>query len=329
MNRNRRKLKRRPMKERFKGNRKAKHERLLREANLYDAIPAPPLFSDRTPLPAPTNLSNKFLTSKTSAFVPVSPLASPYCTEILPSPSGYSTAATEDTTDRTFTPTSELLDSNFPQSPGYGPRRVVSPLSTPRKSPKKSSRRGRDSPYSPSAESVGSVSTSDETFRHHRAKTELCTHFLRSGTCPYGSGCSFAHGEAELQKTKLIDLQEQGLIDDIDSYRTKPCWTWVSTGSWYVSYPSWIQSFGLLDTPAHFILTFLACSFPLIANTIALLENGAPPSTTRVLLEPSPVGSHTPKHRETPFRQTSTSMACIKSVLLPPSIRLPLAKTFR
>ena len=43
--------------------------------------------------------------------------------------------------------------------------------------------------------------------------------------------CTYAHGEEELQMTKLIDLHEAGLVD-MNTYRTKPCLTWVATGSW-------------------------------------------------------------------------------------------------
>ena len=31
--------------------------------------------------------------------------------------------------------------------------------------------------------------------------------------------------------TKLIDLHKAGLVD-MNTFRTKPCLTWVSTGSW-------------------------------------------------------------------------------------------------
>jgi hypothetical protein len=32
--------------------------------------------------------------------------------------------------------------------------------------------------------------------------------------------------------TKLVDLHEAGLVD-METYRTKPCLTWICTGSWY------------------------------------------------------------------------------------------------
>ena len=72
----------------------------------------------------------------------------------------------------------------------------------------------------------------DDTGRKQRVKTELCMHYLRGNPCPFGSGCTYAHGEDELQMTKLMDLHRAGLIEDVDTYRTKPCLTWVMTGSW-------------------------------------------------------------------------------------------------
>jgi hypothetical protein len=58
-------------------------------------------------------------------------------------------------------------------------------------------------------------------------------HYLRGNHCPFGDGCTYAHGEQELQMKKLMDLQRAGLIEDVETYRTKPCLTWVATGSWY------------------------------------------------------------------------------------------------
>lgn len=51
-------------------------------------------------------------------------------------------------------------------------------------------------------------------------KTELCSTFQRSGTCPYGSKCQFAHGEHELKA-----------VDRGSKWRSKPCANWSKTGS--------------------------------------------------------------------------------------------------
>jgi hypothetical protein len=69
--------------------------------------------------------------------------------------------------------------------------------------------------------------------RKSRIKTEMCLHFINKTTCPFGANCTYAHGEEELQLTKLVDLHEAGLVD-VATYRTVPCLTFVSTGSWYV-----------------------------------------------------------------------------------------------
>lgn len=70
--------------------------------------------------------------------------------------------------------------------------------------------------------------------RKTRLKTELCMHYEQGRPCPFGASCTYAHGEEELQLTKLVDLHEAGLVDQ-ETYRTKPCLTWVMTGSWYVT----------------------------------------------------------------------------------------------
>ncbi|GEQ70757.1 hypothetical protein JCM33374_g4436 [Metschnikowia sp. JCM 33374] len=51
-------------------------------------------------------------------------------------------------------------------------------------------------------------------------KTELCASFMKSGACPYGGKCQFAHGEAELKS-----------VDRPSNWRSKPCANWARTGS--------------------------------------------------------------------------------------------------
>ena len=76
-------------------------------------------------------------------------------------------------------------------------------------------------------------SKEEDLNRRSRLKTELCFHYVNGTECPYGQNCTYAHGEDELQLTKLADLHHAGLAD-MQTYRTKPCLTWTATGSWYV-----------------------------------------------------------------------------------------------
>lgn len=140
--------------------------------------------------------------------------------------------------------------------------------STFRVSPRMKSPPGKKSPF----KQVTTTTTSDDELnRKTRIKTEMCMHYKNGRMCPFGSGmliplpctgffvvfvgnlcphllffflffpflildpteCTYAHGEEELQMTKLWDLHEAGLVDK-ETYRIKPCFTWISTGSWYV-----------------------------------------------------------------------------------------------
>jgi Zinc finger C-x8-C-x5-C-x3-H type (and similar) len=89
----------------------------------------------------------------------------------------------------------------------------------------------RGSPNKKKQASFSFPRESDDPTRKQRVKTEMCMHFMNGTVCPFGSTCTYAHGEDELQLTKLLDLQRAGLID-VDTYRTTPCLTWVTTGSW-------------------------------------------------------------------------------------------------
>lgn len=149
---------------------------------------------------------------------PFSPPALPYDYGVSPSPSMMSTMTTE-------TYMSRALDG---QSPAFVPTCTVYRPSTPLDSQQrpKTPNTGRKSPFVKSPD--------DDSVRKSRLKTEMCMHYSSNRPCPFGSNCTYAHGEQELQMTKLLDLSKAGLID-VDTYRCKPCLTWVATGSWYVT----------------------------------------------------------------------------------------------
>ena len=91
-----------------------------------------------------------------------------------------------------------------------------------------------------------------DPIRKSRIKTEMCLHFINKTSCPFGSNCTYAHGEEELQLTRLMDLHEAGLVDAA-TYRTVPCLTFVSTGSWYVQ-----RAGGMFKVTHHVDLTNLS-----------------------------------------------------------------------
>jgi hypothetical protein len=82
-----------------------------------------------------------------------------------------------------------------------------------------------------SASIVSNIQGEQDSIRKSRMKTEMCLHYINKTCCPFGLNCTYAHGEEELQLTKLIDLHEAGLVD-ASTYRTTPCLAFVSTGSW-------------------------------------------------------------------------------------------------
>lgn len=86
-------------------------------------------------------------------------------------------------------------------------------------------------PHTPSGRSSPFAKNEDDPHRKNRIKTEMCMHYANNRPCPFGANCTYAHGEEELQMTKLLDLERAGLVD-LETFRTKPCLTWVMTGSW-------------------------------------------------------------------------------------------------
>ena len=60
-------------------------------------------------------------------------------------------------------------------------------------------------------------------------KTELCAN---GASCKYGKKCWYAHGEDELRATSFGDLEDRDMGVQVHNYRTRPCFTFISTGSW-------------------------------------------------------------------------------------------------
>jgi hypothetical protein len=193
---------------------------------------------------------------------PFSPPLSPYTYgQTSPSPSMMSTMTTETFTsgkglDRMSPaffpavyrpPTPQALtpaSTSTPASASASASAVRPRTPTGRKSPfVKSSSNGMNSPIFGGSSSSSTTNNNnnnnnnntdaDDSVRKSRIKTEMCMHYSNNRPCPFGVNCTYAHGEEELQMTKLLDLHHAGLVD-VDTYRTKPCLTWVATGSWYV-----------------------------------------------------------------------------------------------
>ena len=64
-------------------------------------------------------------------------------------------------------------------------------------------------------------------------KTELCETFPNVHECPFGAMCNYAHNYKELALKTLKERYDNGLID-INTFRTRPCFTFIATGDWYV-----------------------------------------------------------------------------------------------
>ena len=85
----------------------------------------------------------------------------------------------------------------------------VGPLHRPPESPARStSSSTRRTSAGPSPQNLRG-----EHFRDAKIKTELCRHFNTSKGCEYGASCNYAHGEHELNRRNLIELNSNGLVD--------------------------------------------------------------------------------------------------------------------
>lgn len=63
-------------------------------------------------------------------------------------------------------------------------------------------------------------------------KTELCKAFFAPDrTCTFWPNCLYAHSYDELKFRTLYERANSNLLD-IDTFQTRPCFTFVSTGSW-------------------------------------------------------------------------------------------------
>ena len=132
-----------------------------------------------------------------------------------------------------------------------------------------------------------------QTFDNKKKKTELCEHFMKTGSCPYGEKCHYAHGENDRVRYETAEeMREAGLIKDAENYMCRPCLIFVSTGAWYVSFLFWslcicscLKSYIFALFLTNFILfTFFNRSHEVL---IVLVAN---PSTTLMSKERIPPG---------------------------------------
>ena len=73
----------------------------------------------------------------------------------------------------------------------------------------------------------------DEPEKKKFVKTELCGSFPFVEDCLYGKNCNYAHCKEELTLTLLVERHEEKMLDK-ETFMTRPCLNFVSTGSWYV-----------------------------------------------------------------------------------------------
>lgn len=85
----------------------------------------------------------------------------------------------------------------------------------------------QQSPKAPTSDTKANSTTNSSGLGENKSsvntelyKTELCSTFTKTGSCPYGNKCQFAHGENELK-----------LVNRGSKYRSKPCANWSKTGS--------------------------------------------------------------------------------------------------
>ncbi len=64
-------------------------------------------------------------------------------------------------------------------------------------------------------------------------RTELC-HSVKAGlVCRYGDACNFVHDRSRLPSTlKDLVLLNQIKEEDVMTYRNRPCFDFISTGTW-------------------------------------------------------------------------------------------------
>jgi hypothetical protein len=170
--------------------------------------PCPSPYDFRKPEPSPSMMSVATETTVETLGMTLGSSMSPSTVSMTPPP--------------LYRPNPYARDSNSHASWSRPPTPNMFRVSSPRP---KTPTNGRKSPFAKSCD--------DEASRKTRIKTELCMHYVGGTPCPWGANCVYAHGEEELQMTRLLDLLDAGLLD-VETYRTKPCFAWVMTGSWYV-----------------------------------------------------------------------------------------------
>ena len=72
-----------------------------------------------------------------------------------------------------------------------------------------------------------------ESWSPAEQRIELC-HSVKAGlVCRYGDACKFAHDRSRLPST-LKDLVQLNQIkkEDVMTYRNRPCFDFISTGTW-------------------------------------------------------------------------------------------------